>query len=353
MFIFIIRSIIIGIIVGTGILFIVPLASNIPLLQTLTATSVSIDRDSYYQSIAKAAPAVVNIYSTHNEIYQSQYRTQTFEKTNLGSGVVMDENGFILTCYHVIKDAEQITLGLQDGRFVKARLVGYDAYTDLAVLHTTAQDLSVIPQHQSPNARLGDVVLAIGNPYNLGQTTTKGIISATGRAGWGSYIGNQNYADFIQTDVVLNDGNSGGALIDSNGILLGINNANFKTLDDRQQVKDVSGVSFAVPYTLAKKVMDSIIRHGRVIRGFLGIDVRQPYGNEQLIIMSVSPTSPANAAGLKINDVLVAIDGQRLSSQQTLVQWIAESMPGSVLTLDIIRQGQPLRLPVTLGELKG
>ena len=350
---FFIRSVLFGLMLGAFLLIALPVIRDISFNGTYTNTNGENKRLSFYHAIAKAAPAVVNIYSTHNEIFRSRYKTQTLERTSLGSGVIMDRNGYILTCYHVIKDAEQIILGLQDGRFVQAQLVGFDPYTDLAVLHSNAPGLQVIPQLDNPSPQLGDVVLAIGNPYNLGQTTTRGIISATGRAGWGSYIGNQNYADFIQTDVVLNDGNSGGALIDSNGVLMGINNANFKTLDDKRQVKDVAGVSFAVPYTLAKRVMDSIVQDGRVIRGYLGIGVQSRLDNSPLIINSITPNSPAYHAGLEVNDIIVQVDGQTITSEQALVQWVAESSPGSQIEVEIIRKSKKIRLPIIIGELKG
>lgn len=349
---FFLRAVIFGVILGSIVITGMYINDTSRLSFNLTGSSRVPDRVSYYDAIAKAGPAVVNIYSTHNEIYRSGYRTQTLERTSVGSGVIMNDNGYLLTCYHVIKDAEQIILGLQDGRFVEAQLVGFDPHTDLAVLHSNTSDLQVIPQILRPTPRLGDVVLAIGNPYNLGQTTTRGIISATGRAGWGSYIENQNYANFIQTDVVLNAGNSGGALIDSNGLLLGINNANFKMLDNQKQIQDVNGVSFAVPYALAKKVMDSIIEHGRVVRGYLGVGVQSAFNNNELVITSITPNGPAQLAGLQLNDVIISINGETLNSEQILVQWIAESKPGTSFTMDIRRGSQIIRLPVVIGELR-
>lgn len=347
-----VKSVLLGIIVSLVLLLIIPdLRSGSGLnLNLFNNQPKKQEKFSFYPAIASAAPAVVNIYSIRNETRSYLFRQQTLERTSLGSGVIMDDRGFLLTCYHVIKDAEQIIVSLQDGRFLEAQQVGFDPHTDLAVLRVSDTNLPVIPQLADPESRTGDLVLAIGNPYNLGQTSTMGVISATGRVGLSNYFSTQNYADFIQTDVVLNEGNSGGALVDSNGYLVGINNANFKTLDNRRQVKDVNGVSFAVPYPLAKRVMDSIITNGRVIRGYLGINVGETT-NRQILVTGLDPDGPAAQAGIQVEDVLVAIDDRKLDATHSAMDLVAESKPGSVLNFKIIRSEQHKTIPVTLGEL--
>ncbi|GAA0354496.1 outer membrane-stress sensor serine endopeptidase DegS [Bowmanella denitrificans] len=295
---------------------------------------------SFAEAIGKAAPAVVNIYSTSYDTRPLYYRRQPIERTSLGSGVIMTFNGHILTCYHVIKDAERINVMLQDGRILEASLVGQDPHTDLAVLKVTDENLPVIPQSEQYNTRVGDLVLAIGNPYNLGQTITQGIISATGRGGLSNYVSNANYADFIQMDAVLNEGNSGGALVDSNGTLVGINNANFKTLDRNRRIKDVAGIFFAVPYALAKRVMDDIIAHGRVIRGYLGISGAEIISDAGILVTGVDPLGPAARYGIRTGDILVKIDGKPIESTFKTLDQVAETAPGSELTFELLREDE-------------
>jgi len=347
-----IKSILLGVVVSLVLLFAIPdlRQSNGLNLNFFRQQPKIPEKVSFYDAIANAAPAVVNIYSTRNETISYFFRQRTYEKTSLGSGVIMDDRGFILSCYHVIKDAEQIIVSLQDGRFLEAYMVGFDIHTDLAVLKINDSNLPVVPQLEDPQSRIGDLVMAIGNPYNLGQTSTMGMISATGRVGLSNYFSTQNYADFLQTDVVLNEGNSGGALVDSNGHLVGINNANFKTLDNRRQVKDVNGVSFAVPYPLAKRVMDSIITHGRVIRGYLGINVEER-ANRQITVTGMAPGGPAERSGFQVDDVLIAVDGRPLDNWHIAMDLVAESQPGNTLNFDVLRKDQKTSIPVTVGEL--
>ena len=262
---FLLKSIIIGMIISSVILLIVPdlrQGSGLP-LTLFTGNDISSNKLSFNSAVNAAGPAVVNIYST--SIDSAGYnRRRPVERNSLGSGVIMTSNGYILTCYHVIANAKLIIVGLQDGRYEEAQIVGYDQITDLAVLSVSAENLHPIPQLDDPNTLVGDVVLALGNPYNLGQTVTKGIVSR---------ISNNelnNYFDYIQTDAALNEGNSGGALVDSEGFLIGINNASFKTRISRSRVESVDGVSFAVPYNLANKVLKEIIATGKVTRGALG-----------------------------------------------------------------------------------
>lgn len=235
---------------------------------------------------------------------------------------------------------------MQDSRLFEAQIVGYDLFTDLAVLKVNADNLHAIPQLREPDTRVGDLVMAIGNPYNLGQTITQGIVSRTGRNGLA------NYVDFIQTDAVLNQGNSGGALVDSEGYLVGITNANFKTYDAQRRIRDVNGVNFAVPYTLANRVMNDIITNGKVTRGQLGFSGNEFQGQDGIIIANIVSGSPADLAGLEVNDVLLAIDNNMITGASNALDMIAETPPGTVLLLQVRRQDKILSIQATVGELK-
>ena len=310
-----------------------------------TEPSVSASRESYFSALSRSAPAVVNIYSVSIENDSGLFRNQPRERASLGSGVIMTENGYILTCHHVVQNADSIFVAVQDGRILEAQIVGNDPLTDLAVLKVSADNLHVIPQVAEPDIHVGDVVMAIGNPFDLGQTITQGIVSRAGRNGL------SNYVDFIQTDAVLNQGNSGGALVDSNGILLGITNANFQVRDSRNRVRNVDGINFAVPYELAKRVMDKIINNGRVIRGqlgFIGSEYRNRPGIE---VTAVAKGSPADQAGLQPGDIILAIDGIRLESASKTLDMIAETTPGTELELDVSRGGNSITIKATVAEL--
>ena len=303
------------------------------------------ERLSYYDALSRSAPAVVNIYSVSFDTRNSIFRNRSNERTSLGSGVIMTDEGHLLTCYHVIKDADSIYVALQDSRILEAQLVGFDVLTDLAVLKVKAADLHIIPQVENTGIRVGDVVMAIGNPYNLGQTITQGIVSRTGLNGLA------NYVDFIQTDAVLNQGNSGGALVDSNGYLMGITNANFQTLDNRRRLTSVDGINFAVPYELAKRVMDEIISDGRVTRGQLGISGSESRGAPGIIVTAVSPNGPASNAGMQVNDILLSVNGVRLESAAKTLDMIAETKPGTELIVEVSRNQQVITMTVVVGEL--
>ncbi|UAA40860.1 trypsin-like peptidase domain-containing protein [Paraneptunicella aestuarii] len=309
----------------------------------------NVDKISFSSAINNAGPSVVNIYSFSYDTRSLLYNRRPTERTSLGSGVIMTEHGHILTCLHVINDADYIGVVLNDGQFYEAQLVGHDWLTDLAVLKISAENAPVIPQTEDPHTQVGDLVLAIGNPYNLGQTITQGIVGATGRARITNNVA--GYANFIQTDAVLNEGNSGGALVDSNGYLIGINNANYKTLDNRRRVKDVPGVFFAVPYKLAKKVMDQIIANGRVIRGYLGVSGNDIPGQSGLAITNITPGGPADAAGLEANDVLLSINGIRIEGAAHALELVAETKPGTILNFEVSRNDQIFTLPVNITEL--
>ena len=311
----------------------------------LNSQKITQQKLSFNHAVNAAGPAVVNIYSQSIDSTASFNRRQPVERINLGSGVIMTESGYILTCLHVIENANAILVGLQDGRRVEAQIVGKDLVTDLAVLSISADNLHVIPQMRESQTRVGDVVLAIGNPYNLGQTITQGIVSRL------SQNTLANYFDYIQTDAVLNEGNSGGALVDSNGFLVGINNANFKTLDNRRRIKEVDGVSFAIPYDLVKKVMDEIIATGKVTRGALGFGGQENPIGDGIVVISVTPGEPAEAAGLMVGDIVVAVDQLPADDARKALQYITDTLPGKTVELEINRNNRLLKLNVVVAEL--
>ncbi|GAA5194402.1 outer membrane-stress sensor serine endopeptidase DegS [Ferrimonas gelatinilytica] len=305
-----------------------------------------VERVSFAHAVRRAAPAVVNVYSHR----QSPANYNQLLPQGLGSGIIMHEEGYLLTNYHVVSAADQIFIALQDGRLANAEMIGSDPYTDLAVLQIDEENLPVIPLDLDRKPQVGDMVLAIGNPYNLGQTITQGIISATGRNGLSS-----SYQDFIQTDAAINQGNSGGALVDADGVLVGVNTANYQWLGDAGV-----GLNFAIPIELAYTIMEKLIRDGRVIRGHLGLSgnpvnatiarlLRLPQVMG-VAVTEVDPGGPADRAGLSRNDVLVAFNGETIVSADMLMDRIAETPPGTEVNLTLIRQGKHFSVPVTIGE---
>lgn len=350
MIIKLLRSVIIGLIVAVVLLLAVPgfhagdLLTHFFSRDTDNAEAPIV---SFSQGVRRAAPAVVNVYNRNTQANNTQ------GMTTLGSGVIMNARGYILTNKHVINNAGQIIVALQDGRFYEATLVGSDAMTDLAVLKISASNLPVIPINRKRIAHIGDLVMAIGNPYNLGQTVTQGIISATGRVGLSS-SGRQN---FLQTDASINQGNSGGALINSQGELVGINTLTFDKSNDGETPE---GIGFAIPTALATNIMDKLIRYGRVIRGFIGITAREipalhNQGNsldkiQGLVVSQVAPNGPAEQAGIQPNDLLLSVNGKPAVSAQETMDQVAEIHPGSVIQVQVLRNEKTLTLPVTIEE---
>ena len=334
-------------IISSVILLLVPdlrQGSGLP-LTLFTNNDASPKKRSFNTAVNSAGPAVVNIYST--SIDSAGYnRRRPVERNSLGSGVVMTSGGYILTCYHVIANAKLIIVGLQDGRFEEAQIVGYDPITDLAVLSVSAENLHPIPQLDDPKTLVGDVVLALGNPYNLGQTVTQGIVSRI------SNNGLNNYFDYIQTDAVLNEGNSGGALVDSEGFLIGINNANFKTRISRSRVESVDGVSFAVPYNLAKKVLNEIIATGKITRGALGFVGQAGPTSAGIIVTAIGKGSPAELGGLQVRDLIQSVNGVPASSIRDTLDFIANTAPGNTVIFDVNRDGTILKLDMIVAELQ-
>ena len=319
---------------------------------------------SYADAVTTAAPSVVNLYTTkvinkpnHPLFEDPQFRRffgdnspkQKRMESSLGSGVIMSPEGYLLTNNHVTSGADQIVVALKDGRETLARVIGSDPETDLAVLKIDLKHLPSITVGRSDNIRIGDVALAIGNPFGVGQTVTMGIISATGR----NQLGLNNYEDFIQTDAAINPGNSGGALVDANGNLIGINTAIFSKSGGSQ------GIGFAIPVKLAMDVMKSIIEHGQVIRGWLGIEV-QPLtqelaesfglsGRPGIVVAGIFRDGPAQKAGLQLGDVILAIDGEPAGDGRRSMNQVARIKPTDKVTIEVMRNGKELKLVAEVG----
>jgi serine protease Do len=269
----------------------------------------------------------------------------------LGSGVVVSREGHILTNNHVIAGAQEILVVLDETRQRPARVVGADPQTDIAVLQIEGEDLTPIAFGRSADVRIGEFVLAIGNPFGVGRTVTMGIVSATGRGD----LGIVGYEDFIQTDAAINPGNSGGALLDQNGRLIGINTAILSG------GRGFQGIGFAVPIDMARQVMEQVVERGRVVRGFLGISVQdvtpavaRSFGLDQptgTLVGDVSSGSPAHRAGLQRGDIITEIDGTPVRNSRQLRLTIASIAPGTSVRLTVLRDGTAQQLTVTLGEL--
>ncbi|MDP2244527.1 Do family serine endopeptidase AlgW [Pseudomonas sp.] len=319
---------------------------------------------SYAAAVGTASPAVANLYTTKfiNKPAHPMFEDEQFRKffgdnlpkqrrmeSSLGSAVIMSPEGYLLTNNHVVADADQIVVALRDGRETLARIIGSDPETDLAVLKIDLPDLPSITLGRSDNIRIGDVTLAIGNPFGVGQTVTMGIISATGR----NQLGLNTYEDFIQTDAAINPGNSGGALVDAYGNLVGINTAIFSKSGGSQ------GIGFAIPVKLALEVMQAIIEHGQVIRGWLGIEV-QPLtpelaesfgleGRPGIVVAGIYRDGPAQKAGLQPGDLILNIDGEAASDGRRSMNQVARTKPGEKIRIGILRNGKPLQLTAEIG----
>ena len=319
---------------------------------------------SYSAAVKVAAPAVVNIFTTQKvkqshpllsdpafrEFFGNQLpeQNQGDSENSLGSGVIVRPDGYILTNNHVIAQADQIVVALQDGRRAVAKVIGTDPDTDLAVIKIELDKLPVLPFKLSGN-EVGDVVLAIGNPFGVGQTVTQGIISATGR----SDLGINTYEDFIQTDVAINPGNSGGALIDVAGNLIGVNTAIFS------QSGGSLGIGFAIPAKICQQVMNSILKDGRVVRGWLGISLVPPQQDDVLqprqagvIVADVLKNGPAATAGIKIGDRIVKVNNEDITSTSHLINYVALQAPNTDIQIAVIRDGKQIELTVKVGERK-
>jgi serine protease DegQ len=336
----------------------------VPVLQapgggpTATATP-----GSYRDAAGRAMPAVVNILTskalreTHPLLKDPFFRRFFGDKlppqeqmASLGSGVIVSADGYILTNYHVVEGADEIEVGLADGRKAAASIVGTDPETDLAVIRIKADKLPVIVLGDPNEARVGDVVLAIGNPFGVGQTVTLGIISALGR----NNLHINHFENFIQTDAAINFGNSGGALVDTRGNLLGINSAIYS------QTGGSVGIGFAIPVSTAKTVLDSIVKHGQVVRGWIGIEsqditpeLADSFGlgrNNGAIIAGVVRGGPADRAGIRPGDILLSVDGKKVGSTNDMLNLIADLPPGGKAKMTVMRKSRQATLDVTVGR---
>ncbi|MDX1294077.1 MAG: Do family serine endopeptidase, partial [Hyphomonas sp.] len=273
-------------------------------------------------------------------------------QSSAGSGVIVDAKaGHVLTNHHVVGDADEITVTLKDGRQFEAELVGSDDLTDIALLKIDADNLSELPLATDTEVLTGDYVIAIGNPFGLGQTVTSGIVSATGRTG----LNNQRYEDFIQTDAPINPGNSGGALVNSKGELIGINTAIIAPSGGNV------GIGFAVPVDMAKGVMDQLVSHGEVRRGRIGVSIQTVTPDlaealdldvsEGAVVSEVVEGAPADEAGIRSGDVITALDGEPIRTSSELRNAVGLTEPGTRIELTIIRDGRTRNLPVTIGDM--
>lgn len=319
-------------------------------------------RTSFADAVGRAGPAVVNIYTArvvasapgatngNPVLRQNPAQVRRRVEGSLGSGVILDADGHIVTNDHVVHGADQIRVQLADGRVATPTIVGTDPDTDLAVLRVDLENPPVMPMGRSNVLRAGDVVLAIGNPFGLSQTVTQGIVSATGRG----RLGVTDFEDFIQTDAAINFGNSGGALINTDGELIGINTAVLA------QTLGTDGISFAIPVNMVRGVMDEIIAHGRVRRGWLGVSSEElPRASATslgidppvaLRISSVDPLGPAAKVGMRVDDLVTHLNGQQIVNAQEALNRVAAMAPGSVLEIRGRRGRAPLTMEARLEE---
>jgi serine protease DegQ len=319
----------------------------------------------YADAARRAMPAVVNIYSSkvvkaRNPVLDDSLLQKLFpdfaqrvpsrRATNLGSGVIVAPEGYVLTNHHVVDGADDIELVLADGRQVRARVRGSDPESDLAVLKADGENLPAITFGTSDSLQVGDVVLAIGNPFGFGNTVTLGIVSALGR----NHLGINRFEDFIQTDAAINPGNSGGALVDAAGHLVGINSTIYS------QTGASTGIGFAIPVSLARSVLEQIIKDGEVTRGWLGIEpqaVTREIAHalsldpaEGVLIRGLQRNGPAERAGVLARDVVLEIGGKPTPDVPQLLARIAELPPGSSARVKIWREGKPVEMDVTVGK---
>jgi serine protease Do len=326
---------------------------------------------SFAPVVKRVAPSVVKVYTTTKI---KQQRMPMFDdplfrrffdpdgsgedrrtlrnpkQLGLGSGVVVTKDGYILTNNHVVENADEIKVGLNDGRDLPAKIVGTDSKSDVAVLKIEANDLAPLSLADSDKIEVGDLVLAVGNPFGIGQTVTMGIVSATGRATLGL-----DYEDFIQTDAAINPGNSGGALVDADGRLIGINTAILSRSGGNQ------GIGFAIPSNLARSVMENLIKNGRVIRGYMGLlpqdvtpDLAQqfnlPENTGGALVAEVTSKSPAEKAGLKNGDIITEFNGKPVKDARHLRLQVAQVAPGTKVPVKVVRDGESKTLDVVLKE---
>jgi len=327
---------------------------------------VSSARLSFSDAARRAIPAVVNISATREvkrrnpllddpafqRFFGERFSIPNETQLSLGSGVIVSREGYILTNDHVVEGVSDIKVTLYDGRTVPGKIVGTDPDTDLAVVRVNAAGLTPITFGLSDQAKVGDIVLAIGDPFSVGQTVTMGIISAVGRE-----LGPSSpFSNFIQTDAAINPGNSGGALVDTNGNLIGVNTLIFSRSGGYQ------GIGFAIPVSLAKKVMEQIIETGSVTRGWFGVEVADITpelaeslslkGTQGAIIGAIERGSPAERSGMRLGDVIVAVNGKPVANSTATLNAIAGVMPGTSVPVKVMRRNQEIGLDIMVGKRK-
>ncbi len=337
-------------------------STSVPMLE---APASAPTQGSYRDAARRAMPSVVNIYTSkgakqsRNPMLEDPFFRKFFgdgradpdeKQFSLGSGVIVSPLGYILTNNHVVEAADEIEVALTDGRKAVAKVVGTDPETDLAVVKIDLPNLPAITLGQVEQAGVGDVVLAIGNPFGVGQTVTMGIISALGR----SHLGINTFENFIQTDAAINPGNSGGALIDTHGNLLGINTAIYS------RTGGSLGIGFAIPVTTVKMVMDSIISTGQVIRGYIGVEpqditpeLAENFGlstRSGAIIAGVVRGGPADKAGMRPGDILVSVEGKPVNDMTEMLNLISQLTPGGKAKITVLRRTQKATLDVVVGK---
>ena len=363
--------------VALGVLFVIALFKPDllrwqPRQQSLTiqqveqpAVAAELPSESFAPAAQKVIPSVVNVFTqqkvrtpTHPALEDPIFRyffgdrldQRPREVSNLGSGVIVSPNGFILTNHHVVEAADEIQVALADGQTLPAKVVGADPETDLAVLKISASKLPAITFAQPDSLKVGDWVLAVGNPFGVGQTVTAGIVSALGR----THLGINTFENFIQTDAAINPGNSGGALVDAAGNLVGVNSAIYSRTGGSQ------GIGFAIPVSIARQVMEQIIQSGGVTRGWVGIEVQDMTpelaesfslkSTEGALIAGVLKGGPADAGGIRPGDILVAVNGNKVTDSATLLNLIAALKPGEAAQLTVARKQQSLDLKIQVGR---
>jgi serine protease Do len=361
-------------------------ALNIPVDERPITRDAS-GRTSYAPVVKKVAPAVVKVFTTtrahaasmntpdsntpgmddffrrffgNNEDSEMPNQNRSLRRhfgtprqQGIGSGVIITKDGYILTNNHVVDGADEVKVALQDGNEYTAKVIGRDPKSDVAVIKIDAKDLPAISMADSDKVEVGDVVLAVGNPFGIGQTVTTGIVSATGRGG---ALG-LDYEDFIQTDAAINPGNSGGALVDADGRLIGINTAILSRSGGNQ------GIGFAIPVNLARDVMDSLIKDGHVTRGYLGVLIQDATpqlakefklkDSHGAIVGDVTPKSPAEKAGLESGDVIVEFNGKKVTDSRHLKLEVARTHPGQTVPVTVLRNGSAKTLDVKVKEIPG
>ena len=365
--------------IGLAILFVIhtlkpgllPAAARggvVTLYENPSDTANSVPAGGFSAAAKKAMPAVVNIYTSSTVkapanplMNDPRFRfffgeepddeDQTQQSASLGSGVLVSHDGYILTNHHVIESADQIEVALADGRTTKGRIIGSDPDTDLAVIKIDLPgELPAITFGQSDRVQVGDVVLAVGNPFGVGQTVTMGIVSALKR----NHLGLNTFENFIQTDAAINPGNSGGALVDVNGDLIGISSAIYSPNGGSL------GIGFAIPVSTAKKIMEQIIQNGSVTRGWIGVAVQeitpelaesfQLGETKGVLISEVVRDGPADQAGVKVGDILVGVNDKAIPDSNAMLETISALAPGQTATVKLIRNHRDVTVQVKAGK---